>query len=444
MREESPFPPPPSTKAVPVVEEMHGRKIEDPYRWLENSDDAEVKDWVTVQNRYTRSILEGLPDREGLRKRIEQLLSVRVSSAPDPRKGRYFFQRREPEQQQAVLFVREGAEGEERVLVDPNPIQADGTASLDWWYPSRDGRLLAYGISEAGSEMATFHVLDVDSGETLPDVIPFARHSSVAWEPDGGGFFYTRQPAPGTVPPGDEAYYSRVFHHRLGDDVEKDPLVFGEDRDKTDIPGVGLSPDGRWLLVTSHLTGATRTDVYLKDLKTGGDFVPVVEGEEALSGGQILDDALYLLTNLDAPNYRLLRVDPANPGQERWEVVIPEGETVLQGARVIGGKLLALFLENATSSVRVLDPEGGAMTAVNLPSMGSVMGISGEHDGDEVFFPFVSFHVPLAIYRMALDDLKPVLFDEMKIPFDADRYEIGQVWYASKDSTRVSMFVGRR
>ncbi|MHC4777283.1 MAG: prolyl oligopeptidase family serine peptidase [Planctomycetota bacterium] len=444
MNDDARIPPPPSTKIVPVVDNLHGREIEDSYRWLENSDDPEVKDWVTEQNRYTRSILEELPDREPMKARIEALLSVKVTSTPVPRKGRYFFQRREPSQQQSVLYYKDSLDGEEHVLVDPNPIRDDGTASLDWWHPTRDGKLLAYGISEAGSEMATLHVLDVDTGEDLEDRIPFARHSTVAWEPDAKGFYYTRMPSPGSVPPGDESYFCRVYHHRLGQDPARDPLVFGEDREKTDIPGVSISPGGRWLLVSAHLSGATRTDVYLKDLSGGGGFVPIIEGEEALSGGQILDDALYLNTNLDAPNYRLFRVDPQNPARENWTEVLPEGKTPLQGARVVGGKLFALYLENATSVLRVHDADGREPVEVDLPATGSVMGIAGEFDGDEAFFPFMSFHVPLAVYRLSLNDLKPVLFDEMKIPYEADRFEVDQVWYESKDGTKVSMFVGKR
>jgi len=444
MRDLALFPEPPPTPARPVEETLHGRKVVDEYRWLENSEDPDVKDWVDAQNNHSRAVLDALPHRDAVKERIRALLSVRVTTTPIPRRGRYFFMRREAEQQQTVLFVREGLEGEERRLVDPNPMQADGTASLDWWHPSRDGRLLAYGISEAGSEMATLFVMSVDTGEVLPDTIPFARHSSVAWEQDDSGFYYTRQPAPGTVPKGDESYYSCVYHHKLGEDPGSDPLVWGEGRDKTDIPGVAMSPNGRYLLVTAYLSGASRTELFVMDREKEKDFRPVVEGEDALSDAQVLDDGLYLHTNLDAPKYRLLKVDPADPSRESWTELIPESDAVLESARVIAGRLFAVYLENATSRIRVLPREGGEAVDVPLPSTGSVPGISGEHDGEEVFFPFMSFHIPLAVYRMSMEDMKPVLFDEMKIPLKADEFEIRAEWYASKDGTKVSMFVGKK
>jgi prolyl oligopeptidase len=427
-----------------VKEIVHGTPVEDPYRWLEDSGDEKVKAWVDAQNRYSRTILDGFKDREAVRARVADLLTVRATSPPVCRKRRYFFLRREAEQQQAVLFVRDGTEGEERVLVDPNPMKADGTASLDWYFPSRDGSLLAYGISEAGSEMSTLQVLRVDTGEILPDRIPHARHSTVAWEPDGSGFFYTRNPAPGSVPPGDENYFCRVFHHRLGKDPASDPLVFGEDREKTDIPGVSLSPNGRFLLVTAYLSGASRTEMYVQDRSGEKGFVPVVEGEEALSHGQILDDALYVHTNLGAPRSKLVRIDPENPSREAWVEIIPEGESVLEGARLIGGKLFTLFMENAQSVARVFTRTGGEGKVIPLPGTGSIVGLSGEHDGDEVFFAYHSFHHPLAVYRVDVATLELTLFDTMKVPIDSDAFAVEQVWVPSKDGTRVSMFVGKK
>jgi len=437
-------PPPPPTEEKPFVETLHGVEVADPYRWLEDSDDEQVKAWVDAQNRRTRKILDGIENREALAERVSALLAVRVTGPPVPRQGRIFFQRREPDEQQSVLFVREGLDGEERVLVDPNPLLEDGTASLDWWHPSRDGKRLAYGISEAGSEMATLHVLDVDTGQGLGDRIPYARHSSVAWEPDNAAFYYTRYPAPGDVPAGDETYFSRVYHHRLGEDPAGDPLVFGEGREKTDIPGVALSPNGRWLVVNVHRSGASRTEVFLKDLSSDEGFRPLVEGEDAIAQAVPRDDAIYLLTNLDAPRYRFLEIDPGRPERGNWREILPEGENVLQGARVVGEKVVALYLENALSVLRVHPLDGGEGVPVSLPGPGSVMGISAEHDGDEFFFPFTSFNHPLSVYRVGLQDLESRLFDEMKVPLDPGAFEVEQVWVTSKDGTRVSMYVGKK
>jgi prolyl oligopeptidase len=444
MSRKSAASPPPPTRRQDLVEELHGEKVADPYRWLENSDDPEVKAWVDAQNRHTRSLLESFSERDEIRRRVEELMAVRVSGLPVPRRGRYFFTRREPTQQQGVLYVQEGLKGAPRVLVDPNPIRKDATVSLDWWHPSRDGRMLAYGISEAGNERATLHVMRVDDGKVLPDTIPHARHSSVAWLPDNSGFYYTRNPAPGEVAPGDENYYSRVNFHRLGDDPRNDPQVWGEGREKTDIPEVALSPDGRFLLLEAHLSGAEKSEVYVKDVKGGGGFVPVIEGETALSYGQVLNDAIWLTTNFGAPNYRLFRVDPARPARKDWKEILPESGAVLQGARVVGGRLVASYLENATNRVRVFGLDGTKPVDVPLPGLGTIAGPAGEWDGSELFFYYVSFNDPGAVYRASLSDLKPELFEAMKVPFRGQDFEVEQVWVASKDGTKVSMFVGRK
>jgi prolyl oligopeptidase len=444
MPKKSAFPPPPPTRKQDLVEELHGVKVADPYRWLEESGDPEVKAWVEAQNRHARALLESFPERGEIRRRVEELLSVRVSGLPVPRKGRYFFTRREPSQQQGVLYVQEGLKGAPRVLVDPNPIREDATVSLDWWQPSRDGRMLAYGISEAGNERATLRVMRVDDGKILPDTIPHARHSTVAWLPDASGFYYTRNPAPGEVAPGDENYYSRVFFHRMGADPKDDPLVWGEGREKTDIPEVSLSPDGRFLLLSAHLSGAEKSDVYVKDLKNDAGFVPVIAGETALSFGQVLNDAIWLTTNLGAPNYRLFRVDPAKPARKHWKEILPESDAVLQGARVAGGRLVAMVLRNAVNVLRVCGLDGKNPVDVPLPGLGTIAGTSGEWDGKELFFYYVSFNVPGAVYRLDVGELKPELFESMEVPFRGEDFEVEQVWVRSKDGTKVSMFVGRK
>ncbi|HEY1402880.1 MAG TPA: hypothetical protein VGB05_02000, partial [Pyrinomonadaceae bacterium] len=241
---------PPETRAEALVETLHGVKVSDPYRWLEQGESKDVRAWTDAQNLHTRRALDGLAGRAAIGRRLSQLLSIGTVSAPDPHQGRYFFMRREGQQNQPVLYVREGAQGTDRVLLDPNALSADGTIALDWWYESHDGKRLAYGLSESGNEQSTLYVLDVDTGRNLPDKIPFTRAASLAWLPAGDGFYYTRFPAPGTVPKGEENYHRRVFLHRLGDDPAKDAEVFRRENKPTEWPGVGLSRDGRWLTIT--------------------------------------------------------------------------------------------------------------------------------------------------------------------------------------------------
>jgi prolyl oligopeptidase len=248
----------PATRTDPVVEKLHGVEIVDPYRWLEDADNPEVRAWVEKQNALTKSVLDAVPGREAIRERLNTLLDIGTVSAPVPRKGKYFYAKREGKQNQAILYVRDGAGGADRVLLDPNALAADGTVALDWWYPSRDGALLVYGTSAGGSEQSTLRIRDVASGKDLPDTIERTRACAIAWLPDGKAFYYTRYPAEGSVAKGEENYNRHVFFHKLGDDPTKDAKVFGEGRPNTDWPDVQISPDGRWLVVTEEQGWAIR------------------------------------------------------------------------------------------------------------------------------------------------------------------------------------------
>ncbi|HEY1861290.1 MAG TPA: hypothetical protein VGG61_13095, partial [Gemmataceae bacterium] len=272
----------PPTKVDPVVDKLHGVEITDPYRWLEDADSAATRAWVDKENAYTRSILDNLPGREAIHQRLEVLLEIGSLTAPAPRKGRYFYLKREGKQNQPVLYVRKGLKGVDKILLDPNALAKDGTTALDWWFPSRDGNLLAYGLSKDGNEQSTLRVRDLETGEDLPDMIERTRASSIAWLPEGTGFYYTRYPAADNVPKGQENYHRHVFLHKLGDDPAKDVLVFGEGRQAEDWPNVALSPDGRWLVVTVE-QGWSRSEVHFKDCKkTDAAFAPLTEGLDAL------------------------------------------------------------------------------------------------------------------------------------------------------------------
>src|SRR5947207_6264890 len=241
---------PPKAKIETVVDDYHGHKIADPYRWLENARSPETQRFVEEQNAYAAQVLNELPGREKLRARLGQLLSIGRIEAPEPAGPYYFYEKREGQQNQPVIYVREGLNAKDRVLLDVNALAADGTVALDWWYPSRDGLLLAYGLSHHGSEQSVLRVRDVRSGQDLPDVIERTRACALSWLLDGSGFYYTRYPSPGSVPAGEEVYHRRVFLHRLGDDPARDIEVFGAGRPMEDWPDARLSPDGRWLVLT--------------------------------------------------------------------------------------------------------------------------------------------------------------------------------------------------
>jgi prolyl oligopeptidase len=433
-------PPYPPTSAGDEVEILHGERIPDPYRWLEQGEDPGTQAWTASQNALTESLLGAVPGRARIRARLDELLSIGALSTPEPVAGRYFYQRRDGRQNQPVLYVREGRDGVDRVLIDPNQLDAQGTTALDWFYPSEDGRLLAYGLSENGSEQSVLHVLEVTSGMPLPERILRTRAADLAWLPDGIGFYYTRYPAAGEVPEGEEHYHRSVFFHRLGTDPEADPLVF-RPQEKEHWPGVGLSPDGRWLVIGVART-FDQTDLYLQDLPAGTPPVPVARDLPATFDGEVVRGRLYLRTNLDAPTYRLYLVDPERPAREGWrEIVPPRADAVLDGFRITGSALALSYLERASSRLRLADLEGNAVRNVALPTIGSLFGLTGEWDGEELFYGFTSYTVPPTVYRLELPAGSSTLWRQVEADLDPSRYEVRQVSYASRDGTEVTMFV---
>jgi prolyl oligopeptidase len=438
--EKRPYPP---TKRETIVEKLHGVEVADPYRWLEDGESKAVQEWVAQQNAYTRSVLDKLPGREKIRERLGELLEIGRISAARPARGRYFYTKREGTQNQAILYVREGLRGADRVLLDPNTLSDDGTTALDWWYVNRAGTRLAYGLSQHGSEESTLSVRDVATGKDLPDRIERTRHAAVAWTPDGKGFYYTRYPKPGTVPAGDENYHRHVYYHALGTDPANDPKVFGAGRDKEDWPDVALSPDGRWLVVTVS-KGWSMSEVYLKDRAKDGPWVPVVEKVEALYAPVIRNDVLYIHTNEGAPRYRVFKADPANPDRKNWTELIPEGPDVLDSFTAVGDKLVGLYMHKASSRLRLFDRTGKPVHEVELPTLGSIEGLGAEWDGRELLFGFSSFTVPPSVYHVDLTTFTTQLWERVKANIDTNAYEVKQVTYRSKDGTPVTMFLAHK
>ena len=438
----SDLPPLPRTRTVDLVEELHGVPVADPYRWLERGDAEEVRGWVDEQNEFTRSLLQNREGRAGLRRRLTELLSIGTITPPRVRNGRYFFIRRDGgDQDQPVLYVRTGAGGRDRALIDPNSLSADGTTAIDWWYPSRDGALVAYGMSTMGDEKSTLRIIEVDSGRHLPERIPHTRYCSLAWLPDGGGFYYTRYPAPGEVEQGEENYNRHLYLHRIGDDPAADRKVFGDGRRAEEMIDVDLSPDGRHLVIMVQ-EGWRRSDLYVRDLARNADgLLTIAEGIDALFHGEVIDGTLYLHTNWEASRYRLLAVDLQRPERESWRTLIPERESVLSQARVVGDRILTLDLDDASSRVRVFNADGRPLRDIALPAPGTVDQISGPHDGHEAFFDFSSYGVPPTVFRYDVSRDEVDVWSRIEAPVDSDRFAVKQVFYPSADGRRISMFI---
>ncbi len=431
---------PPKAKVDVAIDDLHGHKISDPYRWMENGDSPETQEYVRAQLAYTRSLLDPLPGRERIHARLTQLLSIGNVGTPQVGGEWYFYTRREGMQNQPVLYVRKGLKGTDRALVDVNALAADGTVALDWWQISHDGKYVAYGTSPSGSEKSTLHVIETATGKLLADTIEQTRAASVAWKLDDSGFYYTRYPKKGDVPAEEENYHRRVYYHALGGDAAKDPLIF-EPKDSQDWPNVSLSNDGRWLTVVSE-KGWTKSEIYLQDLQANTPLVTVIAGKNFLYSGEVFNGVMYIVTNEDAPHYKVFAAPAETPGQSHWKPVIPESEdAVLQGLSIIGGKLVAEYEKNVSSLLKIFSGEGKPLAEVPLPGIGSVAGLGGQWDSQEAFFGFQSFTVPPTILHYDMQSGKTSLFAKVEAPIDSGGYEVKQVWCKSKDGTRVPMFI---
>ena len=439
-----PLPPAPHTERDNVVDDVHGTKIADPYRWLEDDTSKRVGEWTDEQNARTRAVLDGLPHRAGLARRLRELLSVGLLSTPRPIGGRIFHTRREGEQKQSVLYVRDSLEASDRALVDPNALDPVGLTTLDWYYPSPDARFVAYGLSRGGDEMSTLFVIETATAASLGDRIPHTQRSTVAWV--DGGFYYTVHPAPGSVAPGDENYYRRVRFHRLGDDPAKDELVFGEDRPKEDILGVSTSPDSRWVLLIAF-KGWAKSDVYLLDReRPERGLATVIEGRDAIAEGFVLDDRVWLRTNLGTPNYRIVAATCDKPDDEHWETVIPEGAEVIEGFDRTRDRIAVLRLVRATSRVATYDLDGEDEREIRLPSLGAVEMVDGDRLGDRIGFTFQSFtQPPIAFVADArTGETREVARLAMPRGLDVAGIAVEQTTYQSRDGTPVTMFLVHR
>ena len=432
---------PPKATVKPVAETIYGTKIVDDYRWLEDASSPETQRWVSEEGAYSRSLLDPLPGREQLRKRLGELLSIGEISAPQIGGPYYFHTSRQGAQNQPVLLVREGVHGQDRTLVDVNQLAADGTVALDWWQPSEDGKYVSYGTSPSGSEDSTLHVVETATGKLLADSIPRTRAASVAWKLDNSGFFYTRYPRKGEVPEGQDVYNRHVFYHGLGEDPAKDALIFGEGLGPEDWPNVQLSNDGRWILISVE-QGWTKSELYLQDLKSGSGPVRITEGKNFLYSGDIFDGKIFITTNEDAPRYRMFSVEASAPARANWKEIIPQSDAVLQGAAVVNGQLLGQYEKNASSQLKLFAVDGKPLGDVGLPSIGSVVGLGGKWDRKEVFFGFQSFTTPDSVYQVDLATRGTSLWKKVEAPgIDPENYEVEQLWFTSKDGTRVPMFV---
>jgi prolyl oligopeptidase len=417
--------------------------VADPYRWLEDGDDPEVVAWAVAQNARTRAVLDALPARPALRTQLERLLRAPIAGAPRLAGDRVFALERGGTRDQAVLTVRpfDDPGAPSRTLIDPAGGADDAAVAIDWYSPSPDGRLVAYGTSEGGDERSTLRVLDVDAGTHRSDVIPHCRAASVAWLPDGSAFAYTRYGYLGDDETEGDEYSRWIWWHVLGSDPTDDPLLWGEYDlpDRTAWPDVRMSPDGRWLLIHVSL-GWSRTDVHLLERATGRRTA-IVEGAQAVTSLEVVGDRLYGTTTVRAPRGRVVTASVHDP-VGTWDTLVPEGEAVIEGAAVAGSSLLVAESEVAVGRVRRYGLDGSGGEVLPLPGPGSVGGLDGDADAARAVLAFESFARPASLWRWDPTGLHP--FPTETGGVDPDAYAVEQVRYRSTDGTEVPMFLLRR
>jgi len=424
--------PPPATRIDDVVDTLHGVKIPDPYRWLEDQSSTETRAWINAQNSYSEPILRAVPGREPLERRLTELMKTDVIGVPIERNGRFFFARRRADQDQFVIYMRLGLHGSDEVLLDPHPLSADHTTSEGLMDVSQDGTTLAYDVRQGGQDETEIRFLDVDSRKDLPDRLPRAYYLGGGLKPDKSGFYYSLRTADGP----------RAFYHAMGTDPAADKEIFGKGYAPENGLTVHLSEDGRYLLLTVwHGAAEDRTELYAQDLAAKGPIFPVANDNTARYSGDVEGDRLFLQTNWKAPNQRILVVDLRHPERERWREVIPESDAVMEGFTLCGGKVLVHYTRNAVSLVKAFDADGHPAGEINFPTLGSVSGVIGRWTSKQAFFAFSSYFVPPSIYSYDVASGRQEVWARHMVPVQPDWFEVKQVWYESKDKTRVPMFL---
>ncbi|HIE95629.1 MAG TPA: S9 family peptidase [Fuerstia sp.] len=439
----------PQTKTVPQHDDFHGTKVDDPYRWLEDDvrESKDVAAWVEAQNKLTFDYLKTIPGRDNIEERITELWNYEKISAPSKEGGRYYFFRNDGLQNQSVLYVQKTLDDEPRILIDPNTWSKDGTVALSGSEFSDDGKYGAYGIQDGGSDWRTWRIMEVESGKLLDDELKWIKFSSIAWTPDSKGFFYSRYDEPEEGAEFQSLNLNqRVFYHRVGTAQSADELVY----ERSDNPnwgfGADVSEDGRYLVLTVWKGTDDRYRVVVKDLQTPGAkpfmLIDNFDYEYSFLGNE--GSTLLFQTNLNAPLRRVIAIDLDKPQMEHWTEVVAETENTLTSASIVGDMIVGRYLKDARTQVRWYGMDGTFVRDVDFPGIGAASGFGGKKDQNETFYSFSSFATPPSTYRYDIKTGESTLLRRADVKFDPEEYETKQVFYSSKDGTKVPMFICHR
>ena len=434
----------PKAKTVDQVDDYHGVKVADPYRWLEDTDSADTHDWVEAENKVTFGYLDQIPYRAAIRERLLKLWNYERFTVPQQQGGRYFYQHNDGLQNQNVLLVAESLNSEPRVLLDPNTLSSDGTVALAGSAISDDGKRMAYGTATSGSDWTEWHVRNVDTGKDLPDVIKWVKFSGASWTKDGKGFFYSRydEPKEGTAMRGTN-YFQKLYYHVVGTTQAEDKLIYDRPDNKELGFAGGVTDDGRYLVISVWQGTSPKNRLYYKDLtQPDSQVVRLLDDFDAQYAFVDNDGPVFWIqTDLDAPRGRLIAIDTRHPERTNWKTVVPQGPDKLESAGAVDNLFLLGYLKDARTEVRAYDLKGKFVRNVDLPGIGTAAGFGGKRSDKETFYSFTSFVSPTTIYRYVPQAGKSTVFRQPKVDFDPTKYETKQVFYNSKDGTRVPMFL---
>ena len=435
----------PSTRKGNQIDEYHGIKVADPYRWLEDPDSEETKAWVEAQNQVTFGYLDRIPARDKIKQRLTKLWDYEKYGIPFKEGDRYFYLKNNGLQNQSVLYTLKNLDDEPQVLLDPNKFSEDGTVALSGLSISEDGNFLAYGISSSGSDWQEWKVREIETGQDLSDRLQWIKFSRASWTPDSKGFFYSRYDEPNEKTKLEDVnYYQKLYYHRLGTSQSEDVLIYHRPDQKEWGFSGKVSEDGEYLIISVWLGTDSKNLVFYKDLTNpNSEVVELIS--EFNAGYSFIDNSdriFYFRTDLNAPRGRIIAIDTENPGKPAtWREIIPQTEETLEGAGIINNWFVADYLKDARSQIKIFDLEGKFIREVELPGIGSVGGFNGKRQDTETFYSFTSFTTPGTVYRYDMVSGKSTLFRQPKVDFNPDNYETKQVFYRSKDGTRVPMFI---
>jgi len=425
------------------VDDYHGVKVADPYRWLEDLDSDETRSWVDAENKLSFGFLEAIPARAAIKERITKLWNYEKYGVPFKEGNRYFYSRNSGLQNQSVLYTVTSLDGQPKLVLDPNTLSSDGTVALSGMQVSNGGKLLAYSLSASGSDWQEWKVRDVDTGQDLSDDLKWVKFSGVSWTRDNSGFYYSRYDEPKSDSLKATNYFQKVYFHKLGTPQSEDVLVYERPDQKDWLFGAQVTEDGDYLIIPIFQGTDSKTRVYYKDLKSNNSGVVKLlddfDAAYSFIGNQ--GSRFWFQTDLQASRGKIIEIDTAKPERANWKVLVPEGPEALQTATLVNHKFILNYLKDAYTQVRIHDTNGKLLNEVQFPGIGSADGFGGKATDTETFYSFTGFTTPTTIYRYDTATGKSSVFRQPKVDFDPSTFETKQVFYTSKDGTKVPMFI---